>query len=214
MTLICLGNHSCLYLNTLGLQTIRLKSYLQIEEGIILWSTFWETVSQLMTGATLDEVISNDKDVRKRSDSEIARELQAEFDGGPRPRSGSEVAREYQKEWNAVDSSADEMSPAQMKDDAGMMVDTPDRSMLHRNDSLADGKEFCLLELSHHTYQKAVNALFFTTSMEWSPQENLLDSANFCYICVQQCIKWESRFLWMSLTQGRLVYLVLHARTS
>ena len=123
------------------LNNIRLKSHLQIEEGIILWSTFWETVSQILTGATLDEVMSKDKDVRRRSDSEVARELQAELDGGRRYRSDSEVARELQKEWNAVDTDADGMSQAQIMDDVDMMSNTPDRSMLHRNDSLADGNE-------------------------------------------------------------------------
>lgn len=94
-----------------------------------------------MTGKTLDEVISKDKVVRWRSDSEMARELQAELDGIPRLRSDSEVARELQKEWNTLDTNAHDESLTEGKDISGLIVDSPDRSMLHRNDSMADGKK-------------------------------------------------------------------------
>lgn len=92
-----------------------------------------------MTGVTLDVAISKGKEVRERSDSEMARELQAELNGVPRLRSDSEVARELQKEWNSLETSADAVSQPQSKDISGMAMDSLDRSMLHRNDSLADG---------------------------------------------------------------------------
>jgi hypothetical protein len=123
----------------------RLRGHLQIDGEIILWTAFWVNVSKLMMGESLDnliqcavpsEGISGKADNsggggsggRKRSDSEIARQLQAELDanpnldidefyrrqqeeefaaaadrvgGGGRPRSDSEIARELQEQWNA-----------------------------------------------------------------------------------------------------------------
>lgn len=78
----------------------RLKSYLQrqVDGGgeLLLWETIWVTVSRLMAGDAFDQVVQdnnttnnktnnsnhNSQSGRMRSDSEIARELQAEFDGG------------------------------------------------------------------------------------------------------------------------------------
>jgi hypothetical protein len=76
----------------------RLRGHLQIDGDIILWTSFWVNLSKLMMGVdTLDTLISSGISVststpsahavssstqtRMRSDSEIARELQAEFDG-------------------------------------------------------------------------------------------------------------------------------------
>lgn len=74
----------------------RLRGHLQIDGEIILWSAFWAAISSLMTGKPLDELISIPPEFvpdtgvggagaapegRMRSDSEIARALQAEIDG-------------------------------------------------------------------------------------------------------------------------------------
>ena len=75
----------------------RLRGHLQIDGEIILWSAFWVSISSLMTGKTLDDLISippesteagagsmipaGDGSTRLRSDSEVARQLQAEIDG-------------------------------------------------------------------------------------------------------------------------------------
>jgi hypothetical protein len=81
----------------------RLRGHLQMEGEIILWTTFWVNVSKLMSGQTLDDLIQCDNvmDVdntnnnnsenpeitssgkRKRSDSEIAREIQQQLDENP-----------------------------------------------------------------------------------------------------------------------------------
>ena len=60
----------------------RLRQFLSFDGDIILWSTFWEHVSKLMTGSTLDSILLSSPSLsRERSDSEIAKQLQAEFDG-------------------------------------------------------------------------------------------------------------------------------------
>jgi hypothetical protein len=77
----------------------RLRGHLQIDGEIILWSAFWAGISSLMMGKPLDELISipdlgsggmmvaapeggaAGAEGRIRSDSEIARALQAEIDG-------------------------------------------------------------------------------------------------------------------------------------
>ena len=120
----------------------RLRGHLQIDGEIILWTAFWVNVSKLMMGESLDNLIqcvvpsedvsgkaniAGERGGRKRSDSEIARQLQAELDanpnldidefyrrqqeeefaaaadrtGGGRPRSDSEIARELQEQWDA-----------------------------------------------------------------------------------------------------------------
>lgn len=106
-----------------------------------MWSTFWETVSQLLTGRNLNEIISKRKDGRGRSDSDVARELQAELNGASRVRSDSEIARELQKEWDTEEEAPDGNASHQKgRDNFGANLEqTPDRSALHRNDSLADG---------------------------------------------------------------------------
>lgn len=69
----------------------RLRGHLQMDGGIILWSVFWENISQLIDGsATVDTLIkppvlstamitTDTASTRPRSDSDIARELQAQF---------------------------------------------------------------------------------------------------------------------------------------
>jgi hypothetical protein len=100
---------------------------MEIDGGIIIWSTFWESVSKLLTGSTVDSIIgssgsqgasSEAPSARGRSDSDVARELQAQFDGNAanamnqetkatatdsfsRQRSDSDVARELQAQWDA-----------------------------------------------------------------------------------------------------------------
>ena len=116
----------------------RLRGHLQMDGGIILWSVFWENISQLIDGsATVDTLIkppvvstalvATDSN-RPRSDSDIARELQAQFNNespapthimqpfspqichetsnnssNTRPRSDSDLARELQAQFNNED---------------------------------------------------------------------------------------------------------------
>ena len=67
----------------------RLRGYLQIDGGIIIWSMFWESISKLMSGVDLDELFVSGVEstvsgtTRPRSDSEYARELQAQFENEP-----------------------------------------------------------------------------------------------------------------------------------
>ena len=81
-------------------------------DGVVLWATFWEKVSLLLTGTSLDELVEAPMvNARGRSDSEVARELQDQFDnasaGGSPPstrnRSDSDLARQLQAEWNSPD---------------------------------------------------------------------------------------------------------------
>ena len=120
----------------------RLRGHLQMDGGIILWSVFWENISQLIDGsATVDTLIkppvvsatlAATGDSRPRSDSDIARELQAQFNNesqtnataqthimqpypaqichetsngnsNTRPRSDSDIARELQAQYNNED---------------------------------------------------------------------------------------------------------------
>jgi hypothetical protein len=70
----------------------RIKAHLRIDGDIILWGTFWINISRLMTGSSVDDlfVLPDTLDLasapsesysRPRSDSEVARALQAELDG-------------------------------------------------------------------------------------------------------------------------------------
>ncbi|KAG5183644.1 hypothetical protein JKP88DRAFT_316433 [Tribonema minus] len=107
--------------------------------GIVIWSDFWRAVSQLLTGTTLEALLRQEDGAaahpaaaaaahgsadgggggaRPRSDSDVARELQRQFDtaaggaividddggggGGSsaRPRSDSDVARQLQREFD------------------------------------------------------------------------------------------------------------------
>ena len=114
----------------------RLRQFLS-DGDIILFSTFWQHVSKLMTGTSLAAVLPSsssswnnsnnnltdlwtDSNIvsgaggRQRSDSEIARQLQAEFDGveyidtsrnsNKRERSSSDLAREWSNNAYAVNS--------------------------------------------------------------------------------------------------------------
>jgi hypothetical protein len=128
----------------------RFSSSIQLDGGLILWSTFWENISKVLTGTSLNSLLESNQPVvtsspnattpaavpssippqRRRSDSEIARELQANFDSNPfydeqqyqfpaavvthtpappvsqgRVRSDSEIAREMEEEWNRADDS-------------------------------------------------------------------------------------------------------------
>eukprot|EP01035_Chromulina_nebulosa_P017029 gene17029-22535_t len=110
----------------------RLRGHLQVDGEIIIWSTFWVNISKLLSGESLDSLITIDFDkiagdisnepIRFRSDSDVARELQAEYDNNQnnsnlfkpinnnpinnkssnslkRERSDSDVARELQAKW-------------------------------------------------------------------------------------------------------------------
>jgi len=120
---IVLGN---LNINMNDYDISRLRQFLS-DGDIILFSTFWQHISKLMSGTSLDAILPSssswnnsnnnitdlwrDSDLvsdvggRQRSDSEIARQLQAEFDGveyidtsrnnNKRERSHSDVAREW-----------------------------------------------------------------------------------------------------------------------
>jgi hypothetical protein len=135
---IVLGN---LNINMNDYDISRLRQFLS-DGDIILFSTFWQHVSKLMTGTSLAAILpsssssssswnnsnNNLTDLwtdsnmvsnaggRQRSDSEIARQLQAEFDGveyidtsrnsNKRERSGSDLAREWSNNAYAVNSPA------------------------------------------------------------------------------------------------------------
>lgn len=138
----------------------RIRGYLQIDGEIILWSSFWQCFSSLLSGKSIDDFISssiavpmlvdneihhqdnainnnisssssitNTNVTRLRSDSDMARELQAQIDNELLPddnfnnnnthdgdignissnnnnmriRSDSELAREMQAQWDAED---------------------------------------------------------------------------------------------------------------
>eukprot|EP01038_Epipyxis_sp_PR26KG_P006233 gene6233-8588_t len=124
----------------------RFRGHIQIDGEIIVWSNFWESISKLMSGESLDSIIScppllmdmstphvaNNSSMIQRSDSDIARELEAELNGtsvnassyplpmiivdnnhnhtshnsnieSTRMRSDSEIARELQAQWNDED---------------------------------------------------------------------------------------------------------------
>jgi hypothetical protein len=128
---------------------LRLKEHVQIEGNIILWSSFWKAISQLMVGTPLDDVIAGDSASRPRSDSAVARELQDELNnGGGRQRSDSDLAREMQAEWNndavivvedPVATLKIDNSPTVSVDAAGRVdvLTVPNRK-LHRTDSQVD----------------------------------------------------------------------------
>lgn len=134
------------------IELARLRGHLQIDGEIILWQTFWVNLSQILTGKSLDsliecEIISESKmDVvdpiippssRPRSDSDVARELQAQFDadensGAPqvqlenqnRVRSDSEMARELQAMWDAED----QPNPPVSANQPILVAETPQRN--------------------------------------------------------------------------------------
>lgn len=120
----------------------RLRGFLQSDGEIIIWNTFWESVSRLMMGESLDTLMdANVNAPIQRSDSAIARELQEKLNSDPnfdfsamedqfstppsrkhgisdqpqvpgatavvenqkRFRSDSELARELQAQWDAED---------------------------------------------------------------------------------------------------------------
>lgn len=129
----------------------RLRGHLQVDGEIIIWSSFWEEISKILSdGVTLDSLISNNNnnnsgvamfpssptvENRNRSDSEVARALQAELDAvaplpqtfdfssvqsgvdrdrnnnNNRPRSDSEIARELQAAWDSEVSSSYPTTP-------------------------------------------------------------------------------------------------------
>lgn len=103
--------------------------------GIILWDDLWKSVSRLMVGTPLQAVLSGPIQTssapRPRSDSDIARELQAELNGdGPStPQTNEhmddyEFARKLQAELNGTTP----VRPAT----------PPPPTSLHRHDSLAN----------------------------------------------------------------------------
>ncbi len=68
----------------------RLRGFLQSDGEIIIWNTFWEVVSRIMMGESLDSIMDSslpanpsNLENRKRSDSEIARELQDQLNNDP-----------------------------------------------------------------------------------------------------------------------------------
>jgi hypothetical protein len=143
-----------------ALERISLKMQMEGGSGVILWSTFWEMSSRLLSGETVDDVVGKAGEIGPspveivdvpdvptisepqqivRTDSDIARELQAQMDGEmdgegasalmalgssgaglsngnsglsngnsahgassvqTRERSDSEIARELQAEWD------------------------------------------------------------------------------------------------------------------
>lgn len=102
----------------------KLRSHLKIDGDIILWSSLWEAISRLMTGASLDAVMRGSAGATSSV---------------PRKRSDSEVARDMQEKWNN-----DEMYVApEPEDDISWVLNDVDakvdRGSFHRSDSIADG---------------------------------------------------------------------------
>jgi hypothetical protein len=78
-----------------ALELARLCGLLQVEGEIILWSSFWSSVSQLMSGdVTVDSLLGA-----------TATPVEAPSIAGERLRSDSELARELQAQWDAEDPS-------------------------------------------------------------------------------------------------------------
>ena len=75
----------------------RLRGHLKIDGDIILWSSFWMCVSRLMVGASLDDVIESPVGV---GDDVVMAGQETTGGGGARPRSDSDMARELQAELN------------------------------------------------------------------------------------------------------------------
>jgi hypothetical protein len=157
----------------------RFSDFIQLDGGIILWSTFWENISKILTGTSLDSLLdqtsnqavvvtpsaSNNLPVqatqRRRSDSEIARELQANYDRNPfyedhlpavatartpirttivpnRPRSDSEIARQMQDEWNQDDETNPMPSSSVLQPvEESVAVLPTGGTKRHRSDSIA-----------------------------------------------------------------------------
>lgn len=165
----------------------RFSSSIQLDGGLILWSTFWENISKILTGTSLNSLLESDQPVvtsppsgaspaipssssnnsipqRRRSDSEIARELQASFDSNPfydeqqfqfpaavvtsvpqgRARSDSELARQMEEEWNRADdsnppppSSTPAVPPLSIEEEESLSVLPSSRVKRHRSDSIA-----------------------------------------------------------------------------
>jgi hypothetical protein len=165
----------------------RFSASIQIDGGIILWSTFWENISKILTGTSLDSLLLETSQAvvisppattttagfsssssgsipqphRRRSDSEIARELQANFDRNPyydeqqfpfpapgptavsasstghaqqgRARSDSEIARQMEEEWNR----AEDSNPPPYSAEESVEVLPPAGTKRHRSDSIA-----------------------------------------------------------------------------
>lgn len=105
----------------------RLSQHIQFEGGIILWSKFWETVSMLLSGKSLDEVIEG-REVTSRGACD---------EGEPRERSDSELARMIQDEWNAP---GGEDISSTVPIDVCDREELPPRLTRHRTDSIA-GKD-------------------------------------------------------------------------
>lgn len=130
-----------------------------MDGGLILWSTFWENISKILTGTSLDSLLNATKtstvtetsSQRPRSDSEIARELQASFDSNPfydernfqyqashtqsRPRSDSDLAREMQNEWNQQNDAISSTSSVPSVPSIDVLPTTGTKR--HRSDSIA-----------------------------------------------------------------------------
>lgn len=147
----------------------RFASFVQLDGGLILWSTFWENISKILTGTPLDTLLNSQQitrtanstvsntplSQRPRSDSEIARELQANFDSNPfydersftfssnppastvqnRPRSDSEMARQMQEEWNQQGDAISTAPTASSGPSTAVLP--PGGTKRHRSDSIA-----------------------------------------------------------------------------
>ena len=184
-----------------GTCVARLRGHLQVDGGIIIWSTFWENISRLMSGTALDDLFvsqsHNSQNVqtmegRVRSDSDYARELEEGFNGASsndskssvqmatksnetvansiasldfsslldplnsmdknkeaqsRPRSDSDIAKELQKQFDEgaeipdlvpIDNEEKEMADAIAKSIEDFQQTQSHDNKLHRTDSIAD----------------------------------------------------------------------------
>jgi len=143
----------------------RLRGYIQLDGDIILWSNFWENISKLITKqVTLDALINGSSGVNLiTSNSSVPVPMDSggssneEENGNGRLRSDSDIARDLQMQWDNEDATGVSDTPPPLVGtenvDSFPSVFTPLRarsssslsspamkSYIHRHDSFADDK--------------------------------------------------------------------------
>jgi len=107
----------------------QLRTLLAMDGDLILWQTFWEVISQLMSGIKTLEALVADSGVisttttttttTTNSTATAARLMGGAANGGTRPRSDSDIAREMQQEFDFGEAPAVNVSPAPKAPRAG-----------------------------------------------------------------------------------------------
>lgn len=137
----------------------RLRGHIQLDGGIILWSNFWENVSKLITKQiTLDALIDGSSGVNlitSNSSMTVPMDGSSNEEGNGRQRSDSEIARDLQMQWDNEDTAGGTDAPPPLVPpenvDSFPSLFTPlraasshsspaMRSYIHRHDSFADDK--------------------------------------------------------------------------